>query len=604
MEFLRHMTDSEGTDLLDTGLMPLHRKHLRLGLLHYHLKPGGVASVMRDIAVALDRYSPYETPEIDIIASGANERVPMAFAGISDRTRLRAIETPSLAYRDEPYPDKVSFLEAAEALAHDLLRRIDLSASTAECPYILHAHNISLGKNPVATMAFKRLSEIAAQRSLPLWLINQVHDFAEDNRPDRLKAFFTCTGQWDEEFARSFMYPVGPNVLYLTINSADIEKLAVLGIPGAFVLPDPVDVTQFEQKPLWEMSAEELRSLALPSADYKAVFLGMLHEYALSTHQQFAECLPILLSPMKVMRRKNNAETLLLLMLCKRLGREYQLLITLDANSAPDIKYSKKLKNFAKLCNAPVLIGFGATLLSGTNERTLENGSVKQFNMCDLHALAQGIVSTSIGEGFGLVYHEGWLSRKVVVGRKLPDIVGDFERSGMSFDHMYDRLAVSFNDVHDLRSRLVAAYERRLSEWREAVSSGVLNARAVVEAKIFKAGNEECVDFADLSLEMQFEFIDRVSADSAAARRFLDRNPALETSFRLLLEGAPELIEGNRAVIHSKYSLRAMARRLRHLFEIGDAHYKSPIGCELLTAQRHAALFQKFRNPGNARLII
>jgi hypothetical protein len=530
--------------------------------------------------------------------------------GSDGRPRLRIVDIPSLAYHSKPYPDRPSFLQAADELARQILQRIDVHSSRPDCPYILHSHNISLGKNPAATMAFKRIAEIAADRSLPLWLINQVHDLAENNRPEQMRAFFNCTGRRDEAFARSFMYPNAPNIMYLTINSSDIENLFRIGISRnrIFLLPDPIDLSRFEQKPLWEADERELAALGLPPADYRKMLLQGLADYASSRNQVFDATLPILLSPVKVMRRKNNIEALLLLTLLKRLGHRYQLLITLPANSPPDIAYSRQLELFAATHGLPALTGFGTELISGTGQRDIRKGAVRRFSMCDLHSLCCALITTSLMEGFGFVYHEGWLSGRLVLGRRIPEIVGDFESNGMSFDHLYDRLAVSLVDVPHLRERLLAAYGKR-----RAKSAGVRRnhpgtltqsrLRDIIEAKIFRAGTKDCVDFADLNVEMQLELIARLNNEPALADGFIDRNPAVSATFRLLEHHDPGLIETNRAVVRTRYSLKATASRLENLLEMGDSLYRKQSECVLLEPERHAAVIERYRTPARMRLL-
>ncbi len=606
-------------DLLDVSAPPSHRRTLRLGMMHYHLKAGGVVSVMRDIARALIIHSKYDSLRIDIFASmWETPKAEKTFSppgivsptGIdNERAQVRMNDIPPLAYRSEPYPDGASFLKASNELAAQILERIDVRGVNSDAPYILHAHNISLGKNPTATMAFNRIAEIAAERALPVWLINHVHDFTENNRPDQLRAFFHCTGRRDDAFARSFMYPARPNIIYLTINSADIENLRAIGIPEnrIFLMPDPIDATQFTQKPLWEMSREQLAAMGLLPADYKSQIKKRLANYASSTGQVFDASLPILLSPVKVMRRKNNIESLLLLMLFKSLGRSYQLLITLDANSPPDIAYSRKLKSYAAARKMPVLTGLGRELISSTGKRSVKNAEVRRFAMCDLHQLSDALVITSVVEGFGLAYHEGWLSQRLVVGRRIPEIVCDFERNGINFSHMYERLAVSLADIPNLQTRLLEAYRDKVVKI-PAVRNGGLElpesaVEDIVRQKFFRFSGEDCVDFADLDVEMQLELLDKVAIDHAFAARMIDRNPVIGDMFQLLEEGAAGMVENNRAVVRSKYSLEAAARRLETLFALGDSLYGQKSEPVSLTHERHAAIIERYHKPENMRLI-
>jgi len=606
-----------GSDLLEGGPSRLQRKSLRLGMMHYHLKPGGVISVMRDMADALRRHSRYEELRIDVFSSMSNEGRAKRIFGRSKSdgsADLNVKDIPAFAYNKDRYPDRSSFINATDTLAHEILRRIDLSASTPDFPYVLHSHNISLGKNPTATMAFKRIAEIAVEKSLPLWLINQVHDFGENNRPEGIKAFMNCTGRQDEAFALTFMYPNSPNIFYLTINSADIQNLLTIGIPDEriFLLPDPIDVRHYEQKPLWEKDYEELSVMGLPPADYRAIMLRNLSDYAAANNQIFDASLPILLSPVKMMRRKNHLEALLLLMLFRHLGRSYQLLITLDANSPPDVAYSRRFKQFVSSRNMAVVNGFGKDIVSATGRARIRNGRVRRFGMGDLYALCSAVITTSIVEGFGLAYHEGWLGRRVVAGRKIEEIAFDFENSGMDFSHMYKRLAVSLSDLPDLRKRLCEAYEIKIGKLPGGRSGSACAARPsapeIVEAKIFRAGNEDCVDFADLSVDMQVELLGLLDENPELAGRMIDRNPAVRATYNLLEDCASgpnetDLVKKNAEVVRSRYSLQAMARRLEHLFEIGDSLYRKRSECVSLTPENHERIIQRYRAPEHMRLL-
>ena len=90
-------TESLVRDLLDIkGLW--HRNTLRLGMMHYHLKPGGVVSVMRDIVSALKRHSRYELLEMDVFASfEKDENAREIFGSARDSalpTKLRIYNVP------------------------------------------------------------------------------------------------------------------------------------------------------------------------------------------------------------------------------------------------------------------------------------------------------------------------------------------------------------------------------------------------------------------------------------------------------------------------------------------------------------------------------
>jgi len=560
-------------------------------------------SVMRDLARALASYGRYDSLEIDIFAAvDSHDEAEELFKFPSHRDKAgKIVHIPGLAYHDAPYPDKESFTTAARTLASQILESIHLEKNDARFPYILHAHNISLGKNPLATLAFWTIADIARQENLPLWLINQVHDFAENNRPDRMEAFYTCTGTYDEAFARHLMYRDAANVLYLTINRVDIETLRMLGIhPGRiFLLPDPIDIEKLTQKALWE--EEEWKREGLPSGDYKEAFAHALQDVASSTSQIFDPSLPALLSPVKVMRRKNVLESILLITLFQRMGSRFQLLVSLEANSSPDIKYANRLKQFVSEHSLPVLVGFGNRLVTGGKQRVIRDQKPELFSLSDMIAFSKAVLTTSVMEGFGFVYHEGWLCGRPVIGRKIPEIVSDFEANGMNFNHMYDRLVVPLSDFPDFEKRLNAAYKRqvRIKITQEGKKLTLPPIQDIINAKILDTGGEKGVDFADLDVEMQLEVIEGCLASSQLADKLIDRNPVFSLMIGVIDESANDLIERNRVAVKAHYSLEATARRLEHLFEIGDSKYQG-----IVQPEDHAAVLHKYHNPDRIRLLL
>ena len=274
---------------------------VRLAILHYHLRPGGVTTVIRNAQRAL--------------------------AGEFDVTVL-----VDFGYDERPARSQAKFLAGANLLAnqlHERLRGVD----------VLHTHNIGLGKHPRLTRAVKLL----ARRSR-ITIINQVHDFPEDNRPAQLRALRYCTGQRDDAFWRRMCYYDAPNVVWATLTTHDAAKLAARGVPSQkiHVLPNPVDDEFFTRPPPPRAELDEVRK--------KLAAFARAHRFPFDPRKK------ILLSPMKVMVRKNNEEAVELV---KRL-RRYQLVISLDASSASDRAYGEQLKQRIRREKLPVVIGFGS----------------------------------------------------------------------------------------------------------------------------------------------------------------------------------------------------------------------------------------------------
>jgi glycosyltransferase involved in cell wall biosynthesis len=339
---------------------------MRVAILHYHLRPGGVATVIRNAQHAL--------------------------AGHCD-TRVLA----DFGYNEQPARDARTFLRDAEALRHSLTQTLK------HCS-VLHTHNLNLGKHPRLTCAVKLLAEQGRLR-----VIHQVHDFAEENRPAQLRAWRYCTGRRNDAFWRSICYYDRPNVLWATLTARDAALLARRGVPAdkIHVLPNPVDDDFLTRPP--------------PSARALDAALGRIETFAARHGYQFDRKRTRLLSPMKVMERKNNAEAVALLerLNARRRGR-YQLLISLDASSARDRAYSDRLKRRIRRARLPVVIGFGGELDLST-----------QFHLAD------AILTTSKVEGFGYAFVEGWLCGKPVLGRDIPEVTQDFAAAGMDLRHLY-----------------------------------------------------------------------------------------------------------------------------------------------------------------------
>src|SRR5579862_5174913 len=276
---------------------------VRIAFLHYHLRPGGVTTVIRNAQRAL--------------------------AGKFDVQVLT-----DWGYDEHPARSLAEFLVGANMLAKQLrerLRGVD----------VLHAHNIELGKHPRLTYAVKLLA-----RQADIKIINQVHDFPEDNRPAQLRALRHCTGKLDDTFWQAMCYYDAPNVIWATLTTHDAAKLATRGIPSKkiHVLPNPVDDKFFTQP--------APSRAALQDVTQKIAAFARAHRFPFDPRKK------ILLSPMKVMVRKNNEEAVELVKLLKKC----QLVISLDASSAGDRAYSDQLKRRIRRERLPVVIGVGAEL--------------------------------------------------------------------------------------------------------------------------------------------------------------------------------------------------------------------------------------------------
>ncbi|MDP6670990.1 MAG: hypothetical protein QGI60_04195, partial [archaeon] len=385
-------------------------KKMHIGQLHYHLAPAGVRVVIEN---SIDSILQYFKGKINIFVIANAWAAPKPedlrirpdfkkFKNVS----IKTIDIKELDYDLHKYKGKEEFLAAAKKLKDKIVRRLPLQECNAENPFILHCHGLPLGKNPKLSAAIKLLAEECEKLKTPLWILNQVHDFAENSRPAMLRNLQYCTGKKDEEFAAEIMYPNSRNIFYATINSKDADNLRLAGVneKRIFFLPNSIDTDFFSAKPI------------TTKKKFKKRLIEAIEKYSVKNHYFFDPARKILLSPLKCMRRKNNAESIFLLNALNYLDDHFQLIVTLEAHSGPDVTYDNKIKRFVRQEGLPVVIGVGANVISCSEEREKRRGKVTKFSLVDLFAVSKAALTTSIIEGFGFAFHEAWIAGKPVVG--------------------------------------------------------------------------------------------------------------------------------------------------------------------------------------------
>jgi len=75
------------------------------------------------------------------------------------------------------------------------------------------------------------------------------------------------------------------------------------------------------------------------------------------------------------------------------------------------------------------------------------SGEVKEYSVGDLYQTSYATVMTSLREGFGYPFLECWFAEKVVIGRRIKNVVDDFKEDGLSFEWLYNNFLVSEKDV-------------------------------------------------------------------------------------------------------------------------------------------------------------
>ncbi len=175
-------------------------------------------------------------------------------------------------------------------------------------------------------------------------------------------------------------------------------------------------------------------------------------------------------------------------------------------------------------------------------------------------AAADLILTTSVAEGFGLVFLESWLAGKRLVGRDLPEITADFVASGVCLDGLRSRVSIPVDwlGVDEIFMVLREAF----SAAREAyLLPPVTDEQFSREFRDLV--EDETIDFACLNSEMQRNVI-RMARDSEQQRNELRvLNPWISNS-PALTDASP--ISTNAAAVRNGYSVEIAGKRLRTIY--------------------------------------
>lgn len=334
---------------------------------------------------------------------------------------------PGLAYREDVDTD------AGQQLEQDLINAAQRHWGAP--PDIWHWHNHSLGKNVHAPDAVYRLATEQSSR-----LLLQMHDFAEDGRPDNYRR------------QRSFSYPLYPqaaHIHYAVLNGRDASILQASGWPRErlHLLANAVAIDTAAAKPL------------VQPAGFDRLFLY----------------------PTRAIRRKNLGEICLHAMAAES-GDGFAT--TLLPSNPEWQSIHADWQRFAFKMKLPIRFGVGE----------YGNTSFEQWI-----ASSYALVTTSIAEGFGLAFLEPFLFDKPIRGRKLTEITRDFEAKGLDLSELYSECRVPREavDLSFLRDRITRSLEKTLSAFGLPPDSSL--SRSILNSMV----NERGIEFGRLDEPLQ-----------------------------------------------------------------------------------------------------
>lgn len=395
-------------------------------------------------------------------------------------------------------------------------------------PDVWHFHNPTLAKNVLIPTVIKELAEEDAR------IVLQLHDFAEDGRPGNYtsqRSFFDSESSFE-----ATLYPVAKQIHYATINQRDHDFLRKAGISRSnlHVLPNAITELRVESKP---------------------------------SDRPFCQDKLFALYPTRGIRRKNIGELLLLALLC---GDRIEFATTLSPENPEWRDVHDGWESAVKELDLPVTLGIA------------DDG---KYSFLDLLGWSDFVVTTSIGEGFGLAFLEPWTAGKSVVGRDLPEITQDFVKNSLKLDQLYSRIDIPVEWLNE--SEVKEAAESMLRRSYLAYDS-VLPRNAVRQTikSWIKKGK---IDFGVLNEAMQLSIL-----------RKLKEEPALMSSISApsMEIASEETVKSHFKIISEVYSLERYGESLGALYEAAMKGHAGRVS-HLSTA----SVLAQFLNPARLNLL-
>lgn len=323
----------------------------------------------------------------------------LAAAGGFDTALMAAGEAADDAWREwmesRLYPCRVRWLvepafgywSEQDGAVEEAVTRIrgQLPALTSG---VLWAHNLSVGRNWLMAREVSALPESAA-----VWLHH--HDWWWDGRWERWPEL-EGLGMGSLECAAACSLPAGPQFRHFSVNAAEARRLTEWsGLPVHF-LPNPF-VPQDAGPREMDAAREFLRSAAAGS--------------------------PVWLYPCRALRRKNIAEALLVL---RWVLPEAMLVTTGGASSGAERAAWESLCLAAQQHAWPLV------------PEVCRRGDAPPVNA--LLAAADGVIATSLKEGFGLVWQEAAAAARPLLARVPAGLEETLAACGISWRAAWDAL--------------------------------------------------------------------------------------------------------------------------------------------------------------------
>lgn len=300
---------------------------IKLAIVHYHLKRGGVTRVIESTIEAARKHA----PELAFtVISGQNSN---AFS-----PNIACYEVPALNYAS-----KRSCSTSAEQLVEQL--KAAAIQGLGSLPDVWHIHNHSLGKIPAFESAVHQLAQESAR------ILLQIHDFAEDGRPKN----------YTQLQDKNKLYPLAPGIQYAVINSRDQQQLQKAGFPDeqlkllANPVTAPTNTTvpiQAQKQLLSQLNAERL--IVYPVRALRRKNLGEFLLWAALAEP--GEVFAMTLGPTNEAYRARYQAW-------KALSQELALPVHWEIGESTNASFECIMQSASAILNTSIAEGFGLTFL-------------------------------------------------------------------------------------------------------------------------------------------------------------------------------------------------------------------------------------------------
>lgn len=441
-----------------------------------------------------------------ILASGGR------CSGLSSET-LQSVELINLEGFDYD-PDELIFSDLAlrqQKMLHDVKQQLsNHRVSYDQC--LLHWHNHSLGKNVAVPGVIQALASEGWR------LLLQVHDFAEDNRPENYGRLISAMQARNKREVDQYLYPEHARIHYATLTRADAMVLRQIGVTRdrLHCLPNSVAVPRGE--PLSKEDAREqvLKALQLPDDARWSLY------------------------PVRGIRRKNIGELLLL----GRWGNDNRYVgLTLRPTTPMEQRSYDRWKHVAAAVS---------------NRIVFDAGEHRDLTLRQNISAADYVISTSVAEGFGMTFLEPWLLGRGVIARRLNTVADDFENGGVDLQSFYDSIPIPGNRswIRECQREISDAQTQAWSRLPEAF-------RPTVDMSPCEP--VDTLDFAKLTPQRQVKVLRRMEKDRGFELAAKELSRSLVK--RLSQDFSDSVLQSNAEVVTEKYGTTCIGEAVVQLYQ-------------------------------------